>query len=115
VDYLLKDSSLSPELRGRFLVVGDLRRFAREDLGLDVQERPIGIEEVLSEAAEAFCTGTAWTLKSVGGIAFRDQSVTIPGREVRDRLWEIIGGIQTGRLEDHRGWTRLVPEGASGL
>jgi branched-chain amino acid aminotransferase len=88
---------------------------AREELGLDVQERPIGIDEVLSEAAEAFCTGTAWTIKSVAEIAFRDQSVTIPGREVRDRLWEIIGGIQTGRLEDHRGWTRLVPEGASGL
>ena len=46
---------------------------AREELGLDVQERPISIDDVLADAREAFCTGTAWTLKSVGEIAFRDR------------------------------------------
>jgi branched-chain amino acid aminotransferase len=86
---------------------------AREELRLDVQERPISIDDVLADAREAFCTGTAWTLKSVDGITFRDRSAKLPGREVRDRLWEIIGGIQTGRRADERGWTRLVPEGAS--
>jgi len=85
---------------------------ARDELGLDVQERAIGIEEVLGEAREAFCTGTAWTLRSVGEIVFRDRPVRLPGREVRDRLWEIIGGIQVGRRADQRGWTRLVPQGA---
>jgi branched-chain amino acid aminotransferase len=84
---------------------------AREELGLDAQERPITIEDVLADAREAFCTGTAWTIRSVGEIAFRDRSIRLPGREVRDRLWEIIGGIQTGRRADSRGWTRLVPEG----
>ena len=88
---------------------------AREELGLRVEERPIAIDEALAEAREAFCTGTAWTLKSVDEIAFRGRSVRLPGREVRDRLWEIIGGIQTGRRTDPRGWTRVVPEGASGL
>jgi len=87
---------------------------AREELGLDVQERPISIDEVLADAREAFCTGTAWTLKSVGEIAFRGRSVGLPGRDVRTRLWEIIDGIQTGRRDDRRGWTRLVPEGADG-
>jgi len=85
---------------------------ARDELRLDVQERPISIDEVLAEAGEAFCTGTAWTLKSVGEITFRDRSARLAKREVRDRLWEIIGGIQTGRRADERGWTRLVPEGA---
>ena len=84
---------------------------AREELGLDVQERPISIDEVLADAREAFCTGTAWTLKSVGEIAFRGRSVGLPGRDVRTCLWEIIDGIQTGRRDDRRGWTRLVPEG----
>ena len=87
---------------------------AREELGLDVQERPISIDEVLADAREAFCTGTAWTLKSVGEIAFRGRSVGLPGRDVRTCLWEIIDGIQTGRRDDRRGWTRLVPEGADG-
>ncbi len=83
---------------------------AREELGLDVQERPISIDDVLADAREAFCTGTAWTLKSVGEIAFRDKSVRLQGRVVRDALWDIIGGIQTGRRPDRRGWTRVVPE-----
>jgi branched-chain amino acid aminotransferase len=88
---------------------------ARDELGLDVEERPISIDEVLTEAREAFCTGTAWTLKSVGEIAFHDRTVQLALRDVRDRLWEIIGGIQTGSLADRRGWTHLVPDGASGL
>jgi len=101
----LDDQILAGVTRASVLAV------AREELGLDVEERPISIHEVLTEADEAFCTGTAWTLKSVGGIAFRDRSARLPGHEVRDRLWEIIGGIQTGRRADARGWTRLVPEG----
>ncbi len=88
---------------------------AREDLGLDVQERRISIDEILADAREAFSCGTAWTLRRVGEIGYRDRSVTLPGRDVRDRLWEIINGIQTGRLADTRGWTHLVPEGVSGL
>jgi len=87
---------------------------AREDLGLVVEERPIAIDEVLDGAQEAFCTGTAWTLKRVGEIAFHDRVATIRGRDVRDALWDILGGIQTGRCADTRGWARLVPEGAGG-
>lgn len=88
---------------------------AREELGLQVDERPISITEVLEDAREAFCTGTAWTLKSVGEIAFRDRTARLRARDVRNALWEIIGAIQTGRRPDRRGWTRLVPEGASGM
>jgi branched-chain amino acid aminotransferase len=88
---------------------------AREELGLDVQERPVGIDEVLAEGREAFCTGTAWTLRSVGEIAFRDRTVALPQRDVRDRLWDVISGIQGGRHPDRRGWVRLVPPGAGGL
>jgi branched-chain amino acid aminotransferase len=86
---------------------------AREDLGIRVEERPIAIDEILADGQEVFCTGTAWTIRSVGEITFRDRSVRLPGREVRDRLWEIIGGIQTGTRADNRGWTRRVPEGAA--
>jgi hypothetical protein len=104
----LDDQILAGVTRDSVLVI------ARQELGLDVQERQIGIDDVLADAREAFCTGTAWTLKSVGEIVFRGRSVRLPGSEVRDRLWEIIGGIQTGRLADQRGWTRLVPPGADG-
>jgi branched-chain amino acid aminotransferase len=105
----LTDSFLAGVTRDSVIAV------AREELGLDVQERPISIDEVLADAREAFCTGTAWTLRSVNEIGFRDRSIRLSGREVRNRLWDVIAGIQTGRLADRRGWTRLVPEGASGL
>jgi branched-chain amino acid aminotransferase len=104
----LDDQILAGVTRDSVLVI------ARQELGLDVQERQISIDDVLADAREAFCTGTAWTLKSVGEIVFRGRSVRLPGSEVRDRLWEIIEGIQIGRLADQRGWTRLVPPGAGG-
>jgi branched-chain amino acid aminotransferase len=88
---------------------------AREDLGIEVEERPIAIEEVLSEAREAFCTGTAWTLKSCGEIVYRGRPIAIAGRDVRIALWDIIGGIQTGRRADVRGWARVVTEGTGGV
>ena len=88
---------------------------ARQDLGLDVEERPITIDEVLSEAREAFCTGTAWTLKSCREIVHRGRPVALQGGDVRNALWEIISGIQTGRRADGRGWMRLVTEGAGGV
>jgi branched-chain amino acid aminotransferase len=87
---------------------------AREELGLDVQERSVSIDEVVADAREAFCTGTAWTLRSVGEIAFRDRSVRLAGRDVRNHLWDIIGAVQTGRRADRRGWMRLVPDGVGG-
>jgi branched-chain amino acid aminotransferase len=101
----LDDQILAGVTRDSALIV------AREDLGLDVMERPISIDEVLADAREIFCTGTAWTLRSVEELVFRHTSLRLPRRDVRDRLWEIIGGIQTGLRADHRGWTRLAPEG----
>lgn len=85
---------------------------AREDLGLEVEERPIAIEELLTGAREVFCAGTAWTLRSCREIVYRDRPVAFEGRDVRNALWEIISGIQTGRRADRRGWTRQVPDGA---
>ncbi len=83
---------------------------AREDLGLHVEERPLPIDELLADASEVFCTGTAWTLRSVGEIAFRDRSVHLNARATRNRLWDVIDGIQSGRSNVRPGWTRLVSE-----
>jgi branched-chain amino acid aminotransferase len=82
---------------------------ARLWLGLTVEERSVAVEELLSDAVEVFCTGTAWTVKSVGELAHRDHVARFTQHDVRDRLWEILHGIQTGRREDTQGWTCLVP------
>jgi len=83
---------------------------ARRVLGLTVDERPLAVDELLDEAVEVFCTGTAWTVKSVREIAHRDRVVRFGPQDVRAQLWEIISGVQTGRRDDPFGWTREVPQ-----
>ncbi len=82
---------------------------ARQLLGLTVVERPLAADEVLHDAVEVFCTGTAWTVKSVREIAHRDRVVRFGPQDIRAQLWEILSGVQTGRREDPFGWTREVP------
>jgi branched-chain amino acid aminotransferase len=78
---------------------------AREVLGIDVEERKIGIEEVLSDGVEMFCTGTAWTLLSVRQIDHGDREFVFGSEELRHELLDILRGIQLGEREDSFGWT----------
>jgi branched-chain amino acid aminotransferase len=81
---------------------------ARKVLGLTVEERPLAIDELLTDAVEVFCTGTAWTVKSVRELAPRDRTVRFARQDVCAQLWEVISGVQSGRREDPFGWTREV-------
>lgn len=83
-------------------------RIARDVLKVPVEERPLSIDEALSEGEEVFCTGTAWTVQSVREIAYRDRSHPFPKNEIRKALLEVLLGIQTGEREDPFGWTREV-------
>jgi branched-chain amino acid aminotransferase len=82
------------------------------EMGLQVEERRIGIDEVMSIAdrgdlRECFGTGTAATLSHVRRIRYRDRDIQLPpvehrtiGPEVRRRLV----GIATGTRPDPYGW-----------
>jgi len=83
-------------------------RIAREKLGITVEERPLPIDEVMEDATELFFTGTAYTLLSVGELSYRDDTASFPASSVRDSLFEILDGIQTGRGEDPYGWNREI-------
>ncbi len=88
-------------------------RAAREILGIKVEERPLPIEEVLSEGEEMFCTGTAWTLQSVRELVHSDpfgkgKEHPFAKTELRRELLDIIRGIQTGTRPDPFGWTTEV-------
>jgi branched-chain amino acid aminotransferase len=82
---------------------------ARELLGMEVEERPISIEEVIEDGEELFCTGTAWTVQNVREIVYREKAYQFPEESTRRALLDIILGIQTGAREDPFGWTRVVP------
>lgn len=79
-------------------------RVARELHGLQVEERPLSIEEVCDEGVEMFCTGTAWTLQSVREIEYRDRTVSFTSEETRHILYDTLRGIQLGEREDPFDW-----------
>jgi branched-chain amino acid aminotransferase len=81
---------------------------AREILKIEVEERPLPIDEVIAEGEELFCSGTAWTIQSVREIVHRDRTVAFPADGTRKALLEVLRGIQTGTREDPFGWTREV-------
>ncbi|PJA15074.1 MAG: branched chain amino acid aminotransferase [Elusimicrobia bacterium CG_4_10_14_0_2_um_filter_63_34] len=83
-------------------------RIAREVLGFKVEERPLSIDEVISDAAEVFCTGTAWTVRSVGEIQRREASHAFEKPKAAPVLLEALRGIQSGKRPDPFGWTRAV-------
>lgn len=81
---------------------------ARDLLHLRVEERPLSIEEAIEEGREMFCTGTAWTVQSVGEIVYRDQAHPFSEESTQRDLLEILLGIQTGAREDTFGWIHEV-------
>ena len=83
---------------------------AREVLGLDVQERPLPIEEVLDEGEEMFCTGTAWTVQSVSELVHEDGTHKFQSTEIQEALLGEIRSYQTGEKEDPFGWVTEVKE-----
>ncbi len=83
-------------------------RLARELFGLTVEERPLAIEETLADAEELFCSGTAYTVRNVEELSWRDQSRRFESTEVQHRLLEELAGIQRGQREDRFSWTRAI-------
>ena len=80
-------------------------RIAREVLDLEVEERPLALDEVLGGASELFCTGTAYTVRPARELSFEDRELRLPSRATADALRELLLGIQLGDGEDPFGWT----------
>ncbi|KAL6213193.1 hypothetical protein ACLB2K_012640 [Fragaria x ananassa] len=111
--FILKGNVLStPTLKLGTILPGITRKsiidIAR-DFGYQVEERVIPVEDLL-DADEAFCTGTAVIVNSVGSVAYQDKRVEYKTGEgsLCQKLYETLTGIQTGRLEDKNGWTLEV-------
>ena len=82
--------------------------------GVEVQERPVSIDEVASAARdgtlrEVWGTGTAAVVQPVGELSYRGERI-VPGDsggEMASRLLKAITDLQYGRAEDRRaGWSR---------
>lgn len=83
-------------------------RVAREVLGLPVQERAITIQEALESGEEIFCTGTAWTVRSIDELVWDGSSYRFGASEIQRSLLREILSYQRGEVEDPFGWVHEV-------
>ena len=84
--------------------------------GYDVEERKISADELIEAQKngtleECWGTGTAAVISPVGKLRYVDEVMTINGGQIGElsqKLYDTITGIQTGKLEDPRGWRVTV-------
>jgi branched-chain amino acid aminotransferase len=112
--FVLKDHSLvTPDL-GDTILPGITRlsvmELAREE-GVKVEERPIAIDEALSNATECFVTGTAAGITPIESVTHDGKECVYNNRkpgELGERLQKILKGTQYGAISDTRGWNAMV-------
>ena len=87
-----------------------------KDMGYEVEERKISAQELADahkagKLEEIWGTGTAAIISAVGRLKWGDDVMIINNNEVgplSQKLYDTITGIQTGRIEDKKGWTLEV-------
>jgi branched-chain amino acid aminotransferase len=87
-----------------------------KELGYEVEERALSIDEILEGAksgrlTEAFGTGTAAVVSPVGHFTYRDHEVDFgdgQAGELTMKLYDTLTGIQYGRLEDKYNWVETL-------
>ena len=112
--FLIGDELITPPLTGSILpgITRDSVLQLAEDWGVQVTERPISIDEVITandtgSLQEIFATGTAAVISPVGELDYQGRICTINrGKtgELSQRLFDEIQAIQHGFREDPHGW-----------
>jgi branched-chain amino acid aminotransferase len=87
-----------------------------DSLGFTVEERQIDINELMADirsgkVTEAFGSGTAAVITSVGHLAYQGELHPVGAGGVgrlTQKLYDTLTGIQYGRIEDPFGWIRKI-------
>ncbi len=105
---------VTPPLAGSILpgITRDSVIQLARDWGLDVQERPIAIDEVVAAndngaLEEVFGTGTAAVISPVGSLYYQGRTITLnQGRTgaLSQKMFDVLQGIQYGQCPDTHGW-----------
>ncbi|CAI9763082.1 unnamed protein product [Fraxinus pennsylvanica] len=106
--FILKGNVLSTPATNGTILKGITRNSIIEiapDLGYQVEERPIPVEELL-DADEVFCTGTAVGVAPAGSITYKGNRIEykMSNQLVCLQLYSRLMGIQRGSIQDERGW-----------
>lgn len=106
--FIAKGKTISTPAISGTILSGITRKSVIEigsDLGYQVEERVVAVDE-LTEADEVFCTGTAVGVAPVGSITYQNKRVDYKtgSGTICQELCKTILGIQTGSIEDKKGW-----------
>ena len=111
---------VTPALQGSIL--GGITRMSCIEMlkswGMDVEERPLALQEVIDAAAngtleEAFGTGTAAVISPIGELKVDDNVIVINNGQIgatAQKLYDTLTDLQNGRIADDFGWTVCVDE-----
>ncbi len=114
VMFKINGEIVTPKLTGSILP-GITRKSCIEvlkNMGYTVSERLLSVEELLSALKdgtleEAWGCGTAAVVSPIGKLAFGDDEYVIGGGkigEVTQKLYDVLTGIQWGKVEDTYNW-----------
>ncbi|MBQ8536970.1 MAG: branched-chain amino acid aminotransferase [Clostridia bacterium] len=105
---------VTPALNGSILpgITRDSIITVAKQLGCEVEEKRISIEEVFEDiktgkCTEAFGTGTAAVISPVGKLCWKDELLTVGDGNIgpiAQKFYDTLTGIQWGRLADENGW-----------
>jgi branched-chain amino acid aminotransferase len=105
---------ITPPLAGTILpgITRDSAIQLAKDWGVEVEERPISIDEVIEANAsgaleEVFGTGTAAVISPVGSLYYKGHTITLnQGRtgELSQKMFDVLQGIQYRKHPDAHAW-----------
>ncbi|MGQ0849574.1 MAG: branched-chain-amino-acid transaminase [Actinomycetota bacterium] len=114
-NFLLIDqrSVLTPPLTDAYLhgVTRDSVLKLAADLGYEVDERPLSVDDVIGWRGEVALSGTAAVLSGVGTLIYKDTEITVGDGQVGPntrRLRKALTDIHAGIAPDKFGWVRVV-------
>ena len=98
-----KSGTILPSITRRSLM-----QVAKDILGLEVEERPIALDE-LGDFAECGLCGTAAVISPVGKIVDHDRVFEFAGMgPVIQKLYDTLRGIQMGTVVGPEGWVKVI-------
>ena len=104
-----KSNTILPSITRRSLMI-----VAKEYLGLDVEERPVRVDE-LKNFAECGLCGTAAVISPVGKVVDHGKEICFPTGmiemgPVTKKLYDTFTGIQMGSIPAPDGWISVIVE-----
>lgn len=112
--YLKNGKLVTPDLGDTILpgITRDSVLTLAQDLGIQTEIRRIAIDEAMSDAREAFVTGTAAGVTSLESLTHKDQTAVFSkdgkSGEISRLLQHNLKGIQYGSILDKHGWMQEV-------